>query len=177
MDFDERLKKAINRGHQAKTNEKKTANADSLSVEELRNIHSSARINLSEHIETCLRKLTEHFPGFRFETIVGEAGWGAKISRDDLSIAKGSAVDAVFQNKAGWNSSKRQNQYSRLEVLVKAYSEDTKIINLVAKGTVRNKELVNRSNYQFIAEFDEKTYREVIDMWIVEFAEQYAART
>lgn len=177
MDFDERLKKAINRGQQAKTNQKESVSADSLSAEELRNIHSSARINLSEHVETCLRKLTEHFPGFRFETIVGEAGWGAKISRDDLSIAKGSAVDAVFQSKAGWNSSKRQNQYSRLEVLVKPYSEDTKIVNVVAKGTVRNKELVNRSNYQFISEFNEKTYREVIDMWIVEFAEQYAART
>jgi hypothetical protein len=177
MDFDERLKRAIDRGTQAKSSNKAAASEDSLSAEEIRNIYSSARLNLSEHVEACLKKLTEHFPGFRFETIVGETGWGAKISRDDLSIAKGSAVDAVFQNKAGWNSSKRQNQYSRLEVLVKPYCDDTKIVNVVAKGTVRNKELVNRSNYQFISEFNEKTYREVIDMWIVEFAEQYAART
>ena len=176
MNFDERLKRAIDRGHQAKTNQKQEASADSMSAEELRNLYSSARLNLSEHIEACLKKLTEHFPGFRFETIVGEVGWGAKISRDDLSISKDSAVDAVFQNKAGW-SNKRRNQYSRLEVVVKPFSDDTKIVNVVAKGTVRNKELVNRSNYQFLAEFDEETYREVIDMWIVEFAEQYAART
>jgi hypothetical protein len=177
MDFDERLKKAIDRGQQAKASTKTVVTSDSLSAEEIRNIYSAARLNLSEHIESCLKKLTDHFPGFRFETIVGETGWGAKISRDDLSIAKGSAVDAVFQNKAGWSSNKRQNQYSRLEVLVKPYCDDTKIVNVVAKGTVRNKELVNRSNYQFISEFNEKTYQEVIDMWIVEFAEHYAAPT
>ena len=27
--------------------------------------------------------LPDHFPGFRFETIVGDRGWGAAVSRDD----------------------------------------------------------------------------------------------
>ena len=72
---------------------------------------------------------------------------------------------------------RRENQYSRLEVLVSPFDAETKIVAVNAKGTVHNKELVNRSHFQYIAEFDEDGFRESIDLWILEFAEKYAART
>lgn len=161
MDFSERLEKAIRRGQHARDEKQRAAEMKTLSDEEARNRHSAARLNLSEYIEDCLRKLTDHFPGFRFETIVSEKGWGAKINRDDLRLGGG----------------RRESQYSRLEVLVSPFDPETKIVAVNAKGTVNNKELVVRSHFQYIAEFDEDGFRESIDLWILEFAEKYAARS
>lgn len=161
MDFSERLQKAIRRGQHARDEELRATQQKTLSEEEARNRHSAARLNLSEYIEDCLRKLTEHFPGFRFETIVSEKGWGAKINRDDLRLG----------------ARRRENQYSRLEILVSPFDQETKIVSVTTKGTIQNKELVNRSHFQYIAEFDEEGFRESIDLWILEFAEQYAARS
>ena len=160
MDFSERLEKAIRRGQHARDEQDRAAQKKTLSEEDARNRHSAARLNLSDYVEDCLRKLCEHFPGFRFETIVNEKGWGAKINRDDLKLGGG----------------RRENQYSRLEVLVSPFDTETKIVAVKAKGTVHNKELVNRSHFQYIAEFDEDGFRESIDLWILEFAEKYAAR-
>ena len=161
MDFNERLEKAIRRGQHARDEADRSAQKQTMSEEDARNRHSAARLNLSEYIEDCLRKLTEHFPGFRFETIVNEKGWGAKINRDDLRLGGG----------------RRENHYSRFEVLVSPFDTETKIVSVTAKGTVQNKELVNRSHFQYIAEFDEDGFRESIDLWILDFAEQYSARS
>jgi len=161
MDFNERLEKAIRRGQHTRDEANRDAQKKTLSEEESRNRHSSARLNLSEYIESCLKKLTGHFPGFRFETIVTDTGWGAKINRDDLRMDRG----------------RRENQYSRLEILVSPFDPATKIVSVTAKGTIQNKELLNRSHFQYITEFDQGGFQESIDLWVLDFAEKYAART
>lgn len=175
MDFDKRLEQAIERGERTRDAKDREQQDKTWSEEQLRNMHSSARLNLSEHIEAGLRHLSEHFPGFRFETVVDDAGWGARISRDDLSLSGSrSVMDSIFQGKKPARS-KRENQYSRMQILVKPYSKSTKIIELHGKGTIRNKEVLNRNHYQFLAEFEEARTIEVIDLWILEFAEKFAA--
>lgn len=161
MDFEDRLEQAIERGQRSRNARAQAEHQKTLSEEELRNLHSSARLNLSEHAETLLKKLADHFPGFRFETVVDEDGWGARISRDDVNLGAGG----------------RANQYSRFQILVKPFSEKAKIVEVVAKGAIRNKELLNRSHFQFLAEFDEDRYKEVIDLWALEFAEQFSSTT
>ena len=160
MDFENRLEQAIERGQRIRDSRQQSEYQKTLSAEELKNLHSSVRLNLSEHIESCLRRLSDHFPGFRFETVVDDDGWGARINRDDIAIGRG----------------RRDNHYSRLQVLVKPYSEAAKIVEITVKGTIRNRELLNRSHYQFLAEVNEQGLQEVIDMWVLEFAEQYAAQ-
>jgi hypothetical protein len=49
------------------------------------------------------------------------------------------------------------------------------IIELVAKGTIRNKEVFHRRNYQQLTEADLDSFRELIDIWVLEYAELYAA--
>ncbi len=46
----------------------------------------------------------------------------------------------------------------------------------MAKGTVRNKEIYNRSQFQLLAEADINMFAQLVDQWVLEFAELYAAR-
>jgi hypothetical protein len=157
-DFHDRLEKAIQRGqHALDARERERAEA-ALGEEELKRLHTQYRLELSEHIEDCLGKLPRHFPGFRYETLVGDRGWGGALSRDDLSVAGG----------------RRENHFSRLELGVRQFSA-SHVLELAAKGTIRNKEIYNRTQYQLLADVDVATFREMIDRWILEFAELYAA--
>ncbi len=159
MDFEKRLEKAIERGQRSGARgRKKLRNA--MNEEELKRLHSRYRLDLSEHIEECIRQLPDHFPGFRFETVVGDRGWGAAVNRDDL----------VLTHEG------RENHFSRLEMTIRPFSS-YHVLELTAKGTVRNKEVYNRSHYQRLTEADPATFRELIDLWILEFAELYAARS
>ena len=160
MDFDKRLERAISRGQQTRQAQGREEARKQLSEAELRALHSRYRLDLSEHIEQCLRKLADHFPGFRFQTIVGDEGWGAKISRDD------------FRTRAG----QRENLYSRLEMVVRPF-RPTPILEVAAKGTIQNKEAFNRTHFQFLSEVDLEAFGELIDLWVLEYAELYAART
>ncbi|NLE37083.1 MAG: hypothetical protein GX621_03565, partial [Pirellulaceae bacterium] len=103
--------------------------------------------------------LPRHFPGFTLGPVVNDRGWGTAISRDDLEI------DA----ERG-----RVNYFSRLEMLVRPISEYF-VLELAAKATVRNKEFFNRSHFQRLAEVDITSFIEMIDLWVLEFAERYAA--
>ncbi|MEZ6063486.1 MAG: hypothetical protein R3C19_24320 [Planctomycetaceae bacterium] len=158
-EFDQRLQKAIDRGRQAREDEGRAAGKQQASEEELRSRHSSLRLALSEHIEECLRRLCDHFPGFEYSTVVNETGWGARISRDDINLNQGI----------------NRNLYSRLEMLIKPFS-DAHILELSTKGTIRNRESLNRSNFRFLNEATVEGFREVIDGLVLEFAEQYAAQ-
>lgn len=158
--FEERLQKAISRGQKAREAEGQAAGEKQASVEDLRNRHSELRIALSEHIEGCLRRLCDHFPGFEYSTVMNEDGWGARITRDDINL----------------NQGRNRNLYSRFEMLVKPFS-DAQIIEISTKGTIRNKESLNRSNYRFLAEADDDELIEIIDHLVVEFAEKYAAQS
>lgn len=160
MDFQDRLERAIQRGKRSSDAEALARAEQATSEEEFRRLHSQYRLELSEHIEGCLRALPRHFPGFRFETLVGDRGWGAAISRDDLQIADG----------------RRSNVYSRLEVVVRPFST-SHVLDLNAKGTIRNKELFNRAQYQRLADADLASFVETVDRWVLEYAELYSAKT
>lgn len=159
MDFDKRLERAINRGEQTRSLRGREQARQQMSEEELRSLHSRYRLDLSDHIEQCLRKLADHFPGFRYQTLVGEEGWGARISRDD------------FTRRSG----QRENVYSRVEMVVRPLTS-THILEVTGKGTIQNKEVFNRAHYRLLAEVDVEGFQELIDLWVVEYAELYAAR-
>jgi hypothetical protein len=157
-DFDERLQKAIGRGQKSRDAQDEVVGAQKANIEDLRAIYGQLRLALSEHIETGLRKLCDHFPGFDFSTIVNEDGWGARITRDDINLRGGN----------------NRNLYSRLEMLVKPFS-DSHILDINTKGTIRNRESLNRSNYRLLSEANEDGLKEIIDGLVLEFAEQYSA--
>jgi hypothetical protein len=159
MDFEQRLEKAIERGQRLGSARAEAAAREALNEDEIKRLHSQWRLALSERIEQGISKLADHFPGFRYETVVGDRGWGAAVSRDDLVL-----------NTDG----QRQNFFSRLEMAIRPYSQ-YHVLELVAKGTVRNKEIFSRSHYQRITEVDITSYQELIDLWILEYAELYAA--
>lgn len=159
MEFDQRLQRAIQRGQQTRDTRDQARQAEKLSSAELRDRYSQARLQLSEHIEGCLRKLADHFPGFRYDSILGDEGWGAKITRDDLQLTRGQAPST---------------QYSRLELVVTPLGSKP-IIELTAKGTIRNREVLSRRHYQYLEQVDAQSFSELIDLWVLEYAEQYAA--
>ena len=158
MDFEKRLQHAINKGRAAKDEEIRQEVGKKMTEEEFRNLHLKYRLELTDHIDSCLKKLADHFPGFQFNTLMGEDGWGSKITRDDVSLNSGKQARTL---------------YSRLEMIVRPFTE-THILELVAKATIRNKEIYNRSHYQFIAEADMQSFEDLMDLWILEFAEQFS---
>lgn len=159
MDFESRLKQAIERGQKRSQDNARQEAARALSEEELRRLHSQYRLQVSEHIEKCLEALPHHFPGFQFETIFGERGWGAACSRDDLELGRG----------------KRDTVYSRLEITVRPYSA-YQVLDLAAKGTIQNKEAFSRNYYEKLSEVNLAKFLELVDVWSLEYAEMYAAK-
>lgn len=159
-DFQSRLESAIARGKKRADIKAHQQRAKELSEDELRRLHTSHRLALSEQIEAAVHQVSDHFPGFREESLFGEVGWGAACYRDDLRIVSG----------------RRENQYSRLEMVIRPYS-DSRVLDLKGKGTVMNRELFNRSFYIPIAEVDVDEFERLIDTWSIEYAEVYAAKT
>ena len=102
--------------------------------------------------------MADKFPGFRVETVVDEAGWGAAVSRDDFGLTAG----------------KRNTFFSRMRFVVSPYSQ-YHVLDIAAKGTVRNKEVLVRNHYQRLAEVDLQTFRELIEAWSLDYAELYSA--
>ena len=160
-DFSKRLEKAIERGQRASDAHARAEAEKALSEQELRRLHSEYRLELSERIESCLKTLPSHFPGFRFETVVSDRGWGAAVSRDDVDLRAGRG---------------RTNFFSRLEMVIRPRGEYN-VLDLAAKATVRNKEFFNRSHYQRLAEVDIESFQELIDLWVLEYAELYARKS
>lgn len=160
MDFEERMKKAIDRGHRRNEEKAQEAQAKALSEEEFKRLHSKHRLQLSEHIESCVKTLPHHFPGFQVETIFGERGWGAACSRDDIRIK---------------TRGRRENNYSRLEMTIRPFSS-LHVVDLAARGTVNNKEVFNRNYFEEIEQADPEKFLELIDIWVLEYAEMYAAK-
>ena len=64
--------------------------------------------------------------------------------------------------------------YSRLEMTISPLGS-APLIELVAKATIRNKELFSRTHFQRLEQVDTDSFREMIDLWVLEFAEQFAA--
>ena len=162
MNFDQRLERAIERGQRQRSANDRERAERAMTEDEFKNLHSKARLELSEHIEACLRKLPEFFPGFDFESVVGTEGWGAKIMRDDIASGTGAAKGLT-------------RLYSRLEMVIRPYSSGH-IVELVARGAIRNKEVLSRSHFQMLTQIDLGSFRDVIDQWVLEYAEKFSAR-
>ena len=158
MDFRERLQRATQRGSQARDAKARDEAAKALSEEECRRLHSDYRLKLTDHIETCLKQLAENFPGFHYEAVMSERGWGGAIRRDDLAIIGG----------------RRDNLFSRLELVVSPHNQ-YHVIDVNAKGAVRNKENFTRNHYQLLKDADLDAFRNLIEQWTLDYAEQYAA--
>jgi hypothetical protein len=159
MDFEERLQKAVRRGQRRGDAAADEARRKQLSQEELKSLHTKYRLALSDHIENCIKRLPNHFPGFSFETIYGEKGWGAAVSRDDIRPG---------------GSGRAANYFSRLEMTIRPFT-DYHVLDLAAKGTIRNKEIYSRSHFETLDEADTDQYVEFIDLWVLEYAELFAA--
>ncbi len=158
-EFEDRLKRAIERGEKRNEAKRRAAETAAMTEEQCRELHGKLRLRLSEYIAQCLQKLPNHFPGFQYETLFGEQGWGGACVRDDIDLSSG----------------KRRNLYSRIEMAIRPYSP-LHVLELTAKATIRNKELFNRHHYERLSEVSEEDFRELIDLWIVEYAEQFSAR-
>jgi hypothetical protein len=158
MDFRKRLQLATERGQRARTEREEQQAAEAMTEEEYRRLHSTARLELTEHIEACLAQLADNFPGFKYETIVDDKGWGGAVSRDDLQLSGG----------------RRRNAYSRLQVLVGGFNS-YHVLEISAKGAVRNKENFTRQYYKKLDDADLDDFRQRLEGWVLEYAEQYAS--
>ncbi len=159
-EFESRLDAAIARGKKRAEWKASQQRQKELSEEELRRLHTSYRLSLSDRIEIAIHGVSDHFPGFRQESLFGEIGWGSACYRDDLRI----------------DSGRRTNMYSRLEMVIRPYS-DLRVLDLKGKGTVMNRELFNRSHYLPVGEVDIEEFEQLIDTWAIEYAEMYAAKS
>lgn len=159
MDFQDRLERAIKRGNRTAEARVQAEVRKTMSAEEQKTLHSRTRLDLSEHIESCLKMLTDRFPGFEYGSILNDDGWGARITRDDISVQRGTGS---------------QTLYSRLEMTVRPLGS-MPIVELVGKATIRNREVFSRNHYQRLEELDIDSFRDMIDLWVLEFAEQFAA--
>jgi hypothetical protein len=159
-DFEKRLEKAIERGQRAGDQRLQAEAEKAQNQQEFRRLHTQYRLELSEHIETCLHQVPEHLPGFQLERVVSERGWGAAVSRDDVEIGE---------------NRRPVTRFSRLEVVIRPLG-DFYVLEVAAKATVRNKEYFNRTHYQRLGEADMASFTGLIDLWVLEFAELYAAK-
>lgn len=159
MGFEERLQRAIQRGHQKGEAQQRAARQQALSEEELKRLHNQYRLELSEQIEQRVGQLAQQLPGFQYETIFGDRGWGAACWRDALRLEGG----------------KRSSDYSRLEMTVRPYAV-SQVIELTAKGTIRNRELFSRTYFEKLTDIELGKFSELIDRWVLEYAELYAAK-
>ena len=149
----------IERGQRARDKKNQQASVAALTEEELRRAHNEYRLELSEHIEHCLSQLPGHIPGFTYQTVVGDRGWGAACNRDDVGLRP---------------DNKRANFFSRLEMVVRPYGTHH-VLDLAAKGTVRNKEVYSRNHFELLADADVDSFKEFVDLWVLEYAELFAA--
>ena len=158
MDFRERLQLATDRGMRARSEREQAEAAAALSEEECRRLHSSYRLELTDHIEHCLKQLADNFPGFAYETVMEEKGWGGAVTRDDLVLAHG----------------KRGNAYSRLQMVVGTFNS-YHVLDVTAKGAVRNKENFNRQHFRKLDDADLDDFKQIIERWVLDYAESYAS--
>jgi hypothetical protein len=156
--FEDRLKQAAARGANKQNQNLTDAERKKAEAEELKSLHSKYRLVLSERIEIVVKKVVDLFPGFRYQTVFGDAGWGGACMRDDLVLQRGA----------------RENRYSRFEMAVRPVNEYF-VLDLQAKGTIANRELLTRNFYQPLAEVDLEKFKELVEQWALVFAELYTA--
>jgi len=157
-DFDEKRRQTAVRGKNRASSFQSESERKRIEAEEFKTLHTKMRLELSDRIDSVIKKIADLFPGFRYQTVFGESGWGGACVRDDLVMERG----------------QRTNKFSRFEMAVRPASE-FHILDLQAKGTIANRELLTRGFYQHLGEVDLDKFRELIDSWALAYAELYAA--
>jgi hypothetical protein len=160
MEFEERLRQAIERGQRRGDVAANEARQKQMTEDEYRRLHSQYRLQLSEHIEDCLKRLPNFFPGFQCETVYGERGWGAAASRDDIRLPRDRGA--------------RNTDYSRCEITVRPYSS-LHVLELTGKGTIHNREVFSRNYFEELHQVDIPKFLGLVDAWALEYAEMYSA--
>lgn len=160
MDFEDKLQKAIQRGQKRNTARANATKKATETNEDIRNHHNVFRLNLSEHIENSMNQMAQHFPGFEYETLYGSKGWGGALSRND--------IDRGPDGRAG-------SFFSRIELTVRPQNEFN-VVNIVGKGTIRDKEIFAWNHFEDISEAKQDSLEQMLDKWVLQFAEQFAAR-
>ncbi|MEZ6094653.1 MAG: hypothetical protein R3C03_10520 [Pirellulaceae bacterium] len=155
MSFEEQIRNAINRGKQRGDQQREAERAAEMSLEERKNLHGRYRLNLCDHIEKNLEQVTHMIPGFKYETVYGDRGWGGAISRDD--VLRGGTF------------------YSRLEITVRPLTEQN-LLTIIGRGTVRNKEVFNWNHFAEIQEVDDETFQKQVDLWIIQYVEMFSGK-
>jgi len=51
------------------------------------------------------------------------------------------------------------------------------VVNIAGKGAIRDKEIFTWNHFADIVDADQDDFKATIDKWILEYAEQFAART
>ncbi|MDB4413191.1 hypothetical protein N9189_01575 [Pirellulaceae bacterium] len=154
-DFERMLSGAIEKGKAEGRKSERAAAEAKMSQEELKRLHSKYRLHLSDVIEKKMEQLPNHFPGFQYETVYGDRGWGAACHRDD--VGKG-----------------RRGFYSRLELTVRPLGEFN-VLDITIRGTIRNKEVIQRSFYQELDEVVLERFEETVQNWILDYAQKFSA--
>lgn len=160
MDFEDQLEKAIQRGQQRNTKREQDLKKKSLNADDIKRRHNDFRLHLSEHIEKSLHRLAERFPGFEYELIYGTKGWGGAIYRQDLTRGPDGRAGSFF---------------SRLELTVRPHN-NYNVVNIAGKGTIADKELFSWNHFEDIDEATFEAFEEKLNNWMIQFAEQFAAR-
>ena len=158
-ELDLQLEQAVARGQRERKLKTTRAADKAMTEEELRRLHNEYRLELSEYIDRCLSRLPKYLPGFVCQTVVDDRGWGSSCSRDDAGIG---------------SDKTRTNFFSRLEVVVRPYGSHH-VLDIAAKGTVRNKEIYNRHHFRPLAEVDLEDFKGFVDLWVPQYAEKFAA--
>ena len=159
-DFEERLKKAVQRGQERQRELAQRKAAQEMTEEEFRRLHQTYQLELSELIETCVKRIPDYFPGFQYELIYGERGWGAGCRREDLVITRET----------------RSEQFSRIELMVRPYSS-LHVLDLAGRGTIRNQEVFNRNYFEKLGDVNLDKFKQLIEAWVLEYCELYAAKS
>ncbi|MFO0916247.1 MAG: hypothetical protein U0795_25030 [Pirellulales bacterium] len=158
-DFEDRLKGAVDRGFQRAAARADAAHRAALTEEELRQLHTQHRLHLSDSIEQRMKRLPDFFPGFRLQSLYGDEGWGVSCSRDDFAPIVGGS---------------RKNLFSRIQLTIRPYSH-LQVLEMHGKATIRNREIFNRNHFEKIVDVSPERFEQLMDAWILEFAELYAA--
>jgi hypothetical protein len=158
-EFEERLKKAIARGASRAESLQSEEQRKRQEAEEYKRLHTKYRLDLTERIESVVKKMIDMFPGFRYQSVFGESGWGSACTRDDLVIERGV----------------RSNKYSRFEMVVRPINEFY-VLDLQVKGTIADRELLTRAFYQPLGQVDIERFYKSVDDWAIAYAELYATK-
>ena len=97
----------------------------------------------------------------------------------DLSLAfLGSLATALLLTASrsfdGGGFADERRLRERLEVLVRPFN-DTHIVEIATKGTIRNRESLNRTNFRFLKDATVDALKQIVDGLALEFAEQFSA--